>query len=162
MRPKDTYKEFWKYLTQTQKDLILEGQHLMNNIIKNNTYHFKDYSFLIFPYAKSYEGFLKKIFYDIRFIAHADYISNRLRIGKVMSPNLVNRLRNKSMYKKIKDSAGEELARKIWLTWKVGRNQIFHYFPDNEKAVTLKEAEDIINTIVQTMEETFEKLYLKR
>ncbi len=60
MHSKDTYKEFWKYLTQTQKDLILEGQHLMNNIIKDNTYHFKDYSFLIFPYAKSYEGFLKK------------------------------------------------------------------------------------------------------
>ena len=161
MHSKDTYKEFWKYLTQTQKDLILEGQHLMNNIIKDNTYHFKDYSFLIFPYAKSYEGFLKKIFYDIRFITHTDYISNHLRIGKIMSPNLIGRLRNKSMYKKVRDSAGEELARKIWLTWKVGRNQIFHYFPDNNKAPTFKEAEDIITMIVKTMEETFEKLYLK-
>jgi len=161
MSPKDTYKEFWKYLPQMQKDLILEGQHLMNNIIKNNAYHFKDYSFLIFPYAKSYEGFLKKIFYDIRFISHLDYISDHLRIGKLMSPNLIGRLRDKSLYKKVRDGAGEDLARKIWLTWKIGRNQVFHYFPHNKKAVTFEEAEDIVNMIIQTMEEAFEKLYIK-
>ena len=39
----DKYREFWQYLSQEQKDLILEGQYLMNNIIKSNAYHFKDY-----------------------------------------------------------------------------------------------------------------------
>ncbi|MDH7475877.1 MAG: hypothetical protein QHH09_00195 [Microgenomates group bacterium] len=155
---KDRYAAFWQYLSQNQKDLILEGQYLMNDIVKDNAYHFKDYSFLIFPFAKAYEGFLKKIFLDAGFISHLDYISDHLRLGKLMSPNLVDRLGDKSLYKKLVNYTSKDLADKIWGTWKLGRNEIFHYFPHNIKAVNFQEAENIINTIIETMEETFNKL----
>jgi len=154
----DKYGAFWGYLSQTQKDLILEGDYLMNDIIRHQNYQFKDYSFLIFPYAKAYEGYLKQLFKDIDFISHLDYISDHLRLGKLMSPNLVGRLGERSLYKKIQEKISIELADKIWQTWKIGRNQVFHYFPHNIKAVSFEEAEKIINAIIQTMEEAYQKL----
>lgn len=154
----DTYSQFWQYLSQNQKDLILEGQYLMNDIIKDNAFQFKDYSFLIFPFAKAYEGFLKQLFLDIGFISRLDYISDHLRLGKLMSPNLIIKLGDRSLYKKIKDTAGVELADEIWHSWKMGRNQIFHYFPHNIKSVTFKQAEHEIGEILMAMEHAFDKL----
>jgi hypothetical protein len=153
--------DFWFYLSQNQKDLINEGLYLMNDVIKNNAYHFKDYSFLVFPFAKAYEGFLKQLFLDVKFISHLDYISDHLRLGKLLSPNLVNKLKERSLYKKIKDKAGQELADKIWNTWKIGRNQVFHYYPHNLKALTFSQAESIIDNILSVMEESYGKLKVK-
>ncbi|MCL4375168.1 hypothetical protein M1523_04900 [Patescibacteria group bacterium] len=154
----DAPRRFWQYLSQTQKDLILEGQYLMNDIIKDHAYHFKDYSFLIFPFAKAYEGFLKQLFKDIGFISHLDYISDHLRLGKLMSPNLVTRLGERSLYKKIIIASSKDCADQIWMAWKIGRNQVMHYFPHNLKAVSFSQAEAIIGQILQTMEMTYEKL----
>ena len=79
--------KFWLYLSQGQKDLISEGLYLMDDIIRDQAYQFKDYSFLVFPFAKAYEGFLKQIFRDKDLISRLDYISDHLRLGKLMSPN---------------------------------------------------------------------------
>lgn len=156
----DKYGQFWLYLSQNQRDFILEGQYLMNDIIRDHAFHFKDYSFLVFPFAKAYEGFLKQLFLEIGFISRLDYISDHLRLGKLMSPNLTMRLGSRSLYLKIQDASGKDLAEQIWNTWKVGRNQIFHYFPHNIKAITFQEAENIVNQFIQTMETTYEKLQL--
>jgi hypothetical protein len=148
----------WRYLSQSQKDLILEGKFLMDKIIKEGKYNFKDYSFLVFPFAKAYEGFLKKIFLDIGFISRLDYTSDHFRLGKVLSPNLIEKLGERSVYQKIVNFADKDLAEKIWNTWKIGRNQVFHYFPHNLKSLSLSEAEEIINQIIITMEEAVAKL----
>lgn len=153
--------DFWLYLSQEQRDLILEGQYLMEDIIKDNAYQFKDYSFLVFPFAKAYEGFLKQLFKDCGFISHLDYISDHLRLGKLMSPNLIGKLGPKSLYEKIKEKSGQNLADRVWDIWKKGRNQIFHYFPHNLKAISFDEASTIVNEIIKTMEEAYEKLYSK-
>jgi len=153
--------DFWFYLSQNQKDLINEGFYLMNEVIKNHAYQFKDYSFLVFPFAKAFEGFLKQLFLDVKFISHLDYISDHLRLGKLLSPNLINRLRERSLYKKIKEKAGQELADKIWQAWKIGRNQVFHYYPHNLKALTFSQAESIIDNILSVMEESYRKLKVK-
>ena len=152
--------EFWRYLSQNQKDLIVEGQYLMSDIIKDDALHFKDYSFLVFPFAKAYEGFLKQLFRDVGFISRLDYISDHLRLGKLMSPELINRLGDRSLYKKIEAAADKTLASEIWNTWKTGRNQIFHYFPHNLKAIGFGEAEEIANQITRVMKTAFEKLRL--
>lgn len=150
--------DFWQYLSQNQKDLLIEGRYLMNDIIKDQAFQFKDYSFLVFPFAKAYEGFLKQLFKDTKMISHLDYISDHLRLGKLMSPNLIGRLGDRSLYKKIKDRSSADLAEKIWNVWKIGRNQIFHYFPHNLKAISFNEAEKIVEEILRTMEEAFNKL----
>jgi hypothetical protein len=153
----DSYGKFWDYLSQQQKDLILEGQYLMNEVIRHQAYKFKDYSFLVFPYAKAYEGFLKQLFLDVKFISHLDYISDHFRLGKMLSPFMIERLGDRSLYKQIKEKASG-LEEKIWQTWKIGRNEIFHYFPHNVKSITFEEAEDIIRQIIENMEEAYIKL----
>lgn len=150
--------DFWFYLSKNQKDLINEGVYLMNDIIRNNAYNFRDYSFLVFPFAKAYEGFLKQLFKDVKFISHLDYISDHLRLGKLMSPNLEEKLGERSLYKKIKEKGGVDLADKIWHCWKIGRNQVFHYYPHNIKALSFSEAEMIISEILTTMEESYKRL----
>lgn len=157
----DKYGEFWNYLSQTQKDLILEGDYLMNVVIRNSEYSFKDYSFLVFPYAKAYEGYLKQLFKDVGFLNHLQYISDHLRLGKLMSPNLISRLGDRSLYTSISKAVNKELAEEIWQTWKMGRNQIFHYFPHNLKSITFREAEEIISSIINSMEDAYQKLKLK-
>jgi hypothetical protein len=148
----------WEYLSQTQKDLIDEGQYLMNEVIQDHAYRFKDYSFLIFPFAKAYEGFLKQLFKDVGFMSHLDYISDHLRLGKLLSPHLIMKLGDKSLYEKIRINGSRELAETIWKTWKLGRNEIFHYFPHNIRAVTFDEANRTVGSILETMEIAYEAL----
>ncbi|MEK7597766.1 MAG: hypothetical protein AAB441_03940 [Patescibacteria group bacterium] len=149
---------FWSYLSQGQRDLLDQGLYLMDDIIRDHAYQFKDYSFLVFPFAKAYEGFLKQIFRDKKLISRLDYISDHLRLGKLMSPNLIGKLGPDSLYLKIENGYSKELAEKIWHVWKNGRNQIFHYFPHNIKAISFNEARGICMDILRTMEEVFDKL----
>jgi hypothetical protein len=160
MDSKDMYGDFWDYLSPQQKDLILEGNYLMNDVIKHSSYQFKDYSFLVFPFAKAYEGFLKTLFKDIKFISHLDYISDHLRLGKLLSPFMMTRLGDRSLYTKIKTHVSQELADRIWNAWKKGRNQVFHYFPHNTKSLTFQEANDIVDEMIQTMQVAYQQLYV--
>ncbi len=157
----DAYGDFWNYLSQNQKDLMMEGDYLMNEVIRHGNYSFKDYSFLIFPFAKAFEGYLKRLFLDAGFISHLDYVSDHLRLGKMMSPHLVSNLGDRSLYKQVWMATTKDLADRVWETWKLGRNQVFHYFPHNTKGVSFEDAERIINQLVQTMKEVHEQLHGK-
>lgn len=156
---RDVYREFWQYLPKEQQDLLLEGDYLSGEVIQRQQYKFKDYSFLVFPYAKAYEGYLKHLFKDLGFISHLDYISDHLRLGKLMSPNLEDRLGDRSLYRKVYTASTRDLAERIWNSWKIGRNQVFHYFPHNLKALSFEDAQKLINDLVQTMQEAYRVLY---
>lgn len=149
------------YISEGQSDLLHEGLNLLRNARADTQGNFKDYSFVVFPFAKAYEGFLKQVFLDAHYITRRDYYSQYFRIGKVLSPNLVRRLGNQSVYKKIHDRHGAELSEKIWQTWKKGRNEVFHYFPHNLHSLTFNEAEKIVLNILQTMESAVSVMRLK-
>lgn len=158
-----TTSSLWQYLSDGQRELIEEGYHLLDHAKTHLEDHkYRDYSFVVFPFAKAYEGFLKQIFLDVGFINEQDYKSDHFRLGKVMSPNLMRRLGNRSVYNKICNSTGCELAEKIWSAWKRGRNQVFHYFPHNLKSLTLGEAEDIISQLIAAMEQAVDKLSMAK
>jgi hypothetical protein len=148
----------WNYISKGQQDLLIQGEYLLDKVIKEGKYNFDDYSFLVFPFAKAYEGFLKQLFLDVKFITHLDYISDHFRLGKVLSPHMMARLGEKSVYGKVVKNSGRDLADSLWHTWKIGRNQVFHYFPHNLKSLTLSEAEGIIKVILDTMEKSVEQL----
>ncbi len=61
----------------------------------------------------------------------------------------------------MRDKYGQDLADRVWNVWRTGRNQIFHYFPHNIKAISFDEAEKITNEILEAMEETYKRLNLK-
>ena len=82
--------------------------------------------------------------------------SHSCRIGKALSPSLAKRLR-KSAYREIKNNYGEKLARRLWMTWREGRNLVFHYFPHNYRSLTREEAEILTKEIVGTMQTAVER-----
>ncbi|EKE21138.1 MAG: hypothetical protein ACD_7C00345G0001 [uncultured bacterium] len=158
----DKNSNLFKYISQAQKDLILQGEYLVNKVIAEGKFIFFDYSFIVFPFAKAYEGFLKQIFLDVKFINRLDYISDHFRLGKVLSPNLVQKLGERSVFQKISQTAGVEFAQKIWQTWKIGRNQVFHYFPHNIKSLNFNEAKEIADKILETMNKAILELKIYR
>ena len=148
----------WQYLSKPQQDLIKEGEYLCNEVMSDGKYNFNDYSFMVFPFAKAYEGFLKQLLLDVGFISRLDYISDHFRLGKVLSVNLVSKLGDRSVYKKIVDHSGKDLADQIWDTWKNCRNQVFHYFPHNLRSLSFNDAAIIIDQILTTMADALSQL----
>lgn len=153
-------EEVWHYFSSTQKDLIQEGNYLMT-ITEEKKFKFKDFSFLVFPYAKAYEGYLKQLFLDVGFITHLDYISDHFRIGKYLSPHLIQKLGDRSIYTQIIKHSSEDLASEIWTMWKRGRNEVFHYYPHNIKRLTFDDArimnEDILHAMIRSYQELKKK-----
>ncbi|HLD27014.1 MAG TPA: hypothetical protein VJB63_03600 [Patescibacteria group bacterium] len=155
---KDTYTDLWEYLSSPQKDLIQQGEFLLKEIEQDKKFDFIDYSFVVFPFAKAYEGFLKKLFLDVGFINDEEYISPHFRLGKVLSPNLVRKLGDASVYKKIADIYGNIIADRVWTTWKRGRNEVFHYFPHNIRSLSFEDAREIIDALIGTMNVAYDHL----
>lgn len=141
-----------KGISEGQRELIDQGIFLVQMMSEEHENTFSDYSFVVFPFAKAYEGFLKQVFFDIGFLSQTEYTSDHLRLGKVLSPNLVRRLGDKSIYEKICSRGWCQLADEIWDTWKAARNQVFHYFAHNLHSLTLKEAVVLCNMILINMD----------
>lgn len=145
---------FWQYLSEGQKGLIEEGLFLLDHSTTDTTnHHIRDYSYLVFPFAKAYEGFLKQLFLDMGFITLHDYHSEHFRIGMALNPYLEKRLRFRSVYDKlVLHCSGYASADAMWDIWKRGRNLVFHYFPHNVRALSLDEARSLIQEILLVME----------
>lgn len=136
------------FLKNDQDQLIDDVQNVLKYLQDN---HINDYSFVVAPAAKAYEGYLKDFFFDLDIIDENSYHSDRFRVGKTLNPSL--RYKRYSIFKKLADlhDDGEQLAETLWSAWKQGRNEIFHYFPGNVKKLTITEAEDRITLILQAI-----------
>jgi len=135
-------------LSPQQISLIKDIQTIIENL---NQDHISDYSFLVAPAAKAYEGYLKDFFLKIGIIDQYNYESDRFRVGKTLNPSL--RYKRYSIFQKLADihQNGEELAELLWDAWKYGRNEILHYFPNNLKKLTRAEAEERIQLIFKAI-----------
>ena len=144
----------WDYLSPEQRQLAQDGAHLVaDRSLHPSGVSLSDYSYLVFPFAKLYEGFLKQLFRDLEIIAQREYSSEHFRIGKVLSPNLVRRLGKRSAYSTLASRFGDPLAQNLWQTWKQARNLVFHYFPHNYRALSHAGAVELINQTVGAMGE---------
>jgi hypothetical protein len=144
--------QLWQFLSPQEQMLYNDGVFLLEDSKKDINPEPTDFSYLVFPFAKLYEGFLKDYFLTLGIISRRDYESNHFRIGKVLSPNLIRRLGRRSAYGQIQARFGIDLANKLWIAWKEGRNQVFHYFPQSYRTLTHTQAEQAIDLILQTME----------
>jgi hypothetical protein len=157
-------KSWWGYLGEDIQKLLLTSEIIYKAVkswgadLPGGQEKFRDYSFIVFPAAKAYEGFLKKMFLDMRFIGEEDYFGKHFRIGKALNPSLPKELRHESVYDKIvKYCNGQELADHLWETWRVCRNLAFHWFPNEKNAITLTEARERIDMIINVIDEAFEE-----
>jgi hypothetical protein len=143
------FKEVKPFLFIKQIALIEDVETVLNKL--KDVDHISDYSFLVAPVAKAYEGFLKDYFLKIGIINEEDYQSDHFRVGKTLNPSL--RYKRFSIYQKLADlhKNGEELAEILWTAWKFGRNEIFHYFPQAIKNLSRQEAEDRIQMVLEAI-----------
>ena len=139
----------WQYFAPDMRALVRDGEFLVEDSQRHTDAPPTDFSFVVFPFAKLYEGFLKKLFLDAKIISDFDYHSDHFRIGKVLSPD-------GSAYAQISQRYGVELAARLWHTWKEGRNLVFHYFPHNYRSLTRPAAIELVNIIINTMKEAVE------
>lgn len=138
----------WKFMDEPMRDLAKQSFDLLS--IAQNQH---DYSYVVFPMAKAYEGFLKKLFFNLGFISKLQYLGDRFRIGRALNPNLPKRYQWDWVYDKMKSYCkGEELPLSLWEAWKKGRNQTFHYTAEHKQMIDINEAEDIIKLIIEVME----------
>lgn len=145
----EIFEQADKYLSSHQQELLKDTQTIFKRLELHDG--ISDYSFLVSPVAKLYEGFLKDFFLKIGIISETEYDSDRFRVGKTLNPSL--RYKRFSVFQKLADSheKGEELAETLWDAWKFGRNEIFHYFPGNYKNLTKQEAEDRITLLLKAV-----------
>ena len=163
-------KVWWTYIEEDLQELLVASEFLANIVkswggdMPNGKKVFHDYSFVVFPIAKAYEGFLKKLFFDLGFITEEDYKGKRFRIGKALNPFLEKDIRGgESVYDKIvSHCGGKELADKLWEAWTNGRNLVFHWFPEEKKVIDFKEAEIKINLIIEAMDMSFRECKIKQ
>ncbi|OGM05894.1 hypothetical protein A2125_00010 [Candidatus Woesebacteria bacterium GWB1_43_5] len=155
-------KVWWEYLEADLQGLLVESQLLVQKVgLWEERFH--DYSFVVFPASKAYEGFLKKLFLDLGFITKDDYYGKRFRIGKVLNPQLEAYLRKKeSVYDRIVNfCGGTKLADKLWETWRVCRNLVFHWFPDEKRVITFEEARSRVENVIEAIDEAYKECRLK-
>jgi hypothetical protein len=154
---------FWQYLNFTQKSLLKQSFYLLD-WAKNHQKKLHDYSFIVMPAAKAYEGFLKQMLYDLGLISENKFNDDYFRIGKTLNPELehIRALRKECLYNEITERCGLETAKLLWQTWKKCRNRLFHYFPQEQQVFTFKEAEARLNQIVKTIKLAFNKCRLKK
>lgn len=162
-------KLWWNYIEEDLQELLVASEFL-TNVVKSwggdlpaGSKVFHDYSFIVFPAAKAYEGFLKKMFFDLKFISNDDYYGKRFRIGKALNPFLDKKYRKKEgVYDKlVKYCGGKDLADELWDAWTQGRNLVFHWFPEEKKAVTFDEAIKKVKLIISAMDKAFDGCKLK-
>ena len=149
-------RPWWNYLEEDLQDLLTQSI-LLSEKASLWEQKFHDYSFVVFPAAKAYEGFLKKAFLDSQLITKKDFFGKRFRIGKALNPNLPPKYQNKSwIYDDLtKFCKGEDLPKNLWRTWKLSRNLVFHWFPKEKRALSLPEAQERVGYVVDSIDNFF-------
>lgn len=156
-------RPWWNYIHEDLKELVREATVLLSRVESWNE-KFHDYSFIVFPAAKAYEGFLKTLFHDLGFISDEEFYGKRFRVGKALNPALEKYLREReSVYDKLVDFCqGRQLPDNLWNTWKKARNLIFHWFPNEKNVIDFEEAQQIVVLILDTMDLAFKECKIDR
>lgn len=155
-------KVWWDYLEEDLQELLRTSVLLTKKVPKWKE-EFHDYSFVVFSASKAYEGFLKKLFLDMGFITKEDFAGKRFRIGKALNPSLNRkRYKNESVYDRITEyCGGRDLADTLWDVWKNCRNLLFHWFPNEKRAITFEESVSKVDQIIDGIDAAFRECKIK-
>jgi hypothetical protein len=88
----------WGYLEPDIRGLIQDGEALLDYAERFKG-TISDFSFLVFPFSKAYEGFLKKLFLDLDLMREDEYYGDDIRIGRVLNPSFAEE--HISVYRKL-------------------------------------------------------------
>ncbi len=133
---------WYTYLTPWQRELVDTSIQLLEIFeAPQSPLSLSDYGCVVFPMAKAFEGFLKKFFLDLGLITPELYNSKKFRIGRAFNPDVHQGQRDLFwIYDDVARACDQAVARELWDAWLVGRNQVFHYFPDEKGRLSLADA----------------------
>ena len=144
-------ESWFKFLTPWQQQLAKLSWQLLIREQQSSDY-WCDYSFILFSMSKVYEGFLKKLLYEMELIDQQTYEGRRFRIGRALNPNVAVKHRDQYwLYDNLSELCGSELADNLWMAWTECRNQVFHFFPGGKKAMSLEEAKNRLEQLADVM-----------
>jgi hypothetical protein len=153
----DRKSVLWAYLSVDIRDLLEDGELLLTFVTEHkDKTDISDFSFLVFPFAKAYEGFLKKFFMDLGMITYEEFYGDEIRIGRILNPGYQHEHGNIILKMSDKTDGMKELSTKLWETWGKGRNRVFHYFPHNFRKLRYDEAKEIVDEIIGVMTKAVE------
>jgi hypothetical protein len=150
---------WYEYLDEPMRDLVDMAYYIYDReALRDEGLH--DYAFVVFPFAKAYEGFLKKYFHDIGLVSKKVVNSRQFRIGSSLNPDLpISYRKDTWLVEKlerfcIRSSNPEhhKLPQQLWQAWIKGRNRLFHYFPGHTEFIALDEAWDRLKVFKDVME----------
>lgn len=113
---------------------------------------FDNYDYVVFPFAKAYEPFLKTYLYNLGLISERVYYSKKFSLGRALNPDVHLEQRDENWYfDDLVKKCGEKVAREIWQTWLL-RNQLFHLYPGEIHQLSLPQAAAAIDKFIRAIE----------
>ena len=145
------HQPWFQKLPRAQQQLIRMSLELLEREKRLRT-HYPDYSFIIFPIAKGYEGFIKTFFYNHGLISYEVFRGKRFRVGRSLNPDIAQHHQDEWwLYDDVSRICGAAVARQLWDAWIECRNHIFHYFPESQIEYSLPEIEKKVLLLINVM-----------
>jgi hypothetical protein len=144
-------------LPKPQQELFKQSIFLINDAHSHKLVY-TDYSYIIMPASKSYEGFIKDLLLKLKLITQNQHSSKRFRVGKALNPQLESnpRYKREALYNELSQFCSDQkFADSLWNTWIECRNKIFHYFPTEVRLLDLSEAEQRVTDILQVVMQSY-------
>jgi len=150
-----TSRSWFAILPPNQQELHRLSMFLYNREASAE-YQLSDYSFVIFPISKAYEGFLKLYLLEMNLISRTVFEGKQFRIGRALNPDVRKDQRDKYwLYDDVERACGKETAQILWQTWLQCRNQVFHYFPMKPFKMSLPVAYERLTQIDESITAAF-------
>jgi hypothetical protein len=124
-------KEFEEFAGKDLIELYSDAKKMLS-FFKNSANKFSDYSFIVFPLAKVYEGILKKILVEANLITEAQLQQDPdFSISGYFNPT-----GNSKIFDSLKDKTRDKaVPYVIFATYQECRNQILHYDPYRDNRI---------------------------
>lgn len=151
-------KDWFTFLNDHGKRLALLSKSLYERELRLQS-GYESYSFVVFPLAKAYEGFLKYYLREMNLLSNTLYSDKKFRVGRAINPDVSLSHRNEWwLYDDVERLCSRTIARSLWNTWLECRNKMFHFYFDDETLLPLDVAEKKLMQLSRTMEEAMKCL----
>lgn len=147
-------QESWfPFLPDHGQRLVVTSQELYDREARLQS-AFSSYSFVVFPMAKAYEGFIKSYLHQMGILPKKGYQDHKFRIGRALNPDISPQHKDEWwLYDDLERACSPKTARLIWDTWVECRNRIFHFYFDDEIPMPLSVAKQKLLQLSEAMDE---------
>jgi hypothetical protein len=136
--------EFDEFVGDDLFNLFQDSKYLLVKAQEPPFAQVSDYSYIVLPAAKAYEGVLKKILVNAGLVSEQTILEKpELSLNSYFNP-----VGNEGIFNSLKDKARDKaIPHIIYSTYQECRNQIFHHDSYRDSKITLEDADFYIRRI---------------